>query len=119
MTEFMLIPDGAGLGLWFQWVFDYFSGLAAGYGMTLSGLFLQAFIFATGLIGQLLVIRKRITGFYFWIAGNIAIIVATIPQQMYGIAMLYMLYNFVTIYGIYEWRREARAKKLSGMLAEA
>lgn len=69
---------------------------------------LQLFIFATGLFGQYLVAKKRISGFYYWFAGNIAVIMTTFPKGMYGMALLYFVYIGFNLYSIREWNLDAR-----------
>lgn len=47
---------------------------------------------------------KNIKGFYFWIVANIALLIQTLIVGVYNLSILYAIYLFYSIRGIYKWR---------------
>lgn len=77
--------------------------------MTLD-LFLQLFVFATGVAGQILVAHMRKEGFYFWLASNAALIYISLVGGMFGMAALYIFYSYMCFFSISKWRSLSAAK---------
>lgn len=65
---------------------------------------IQAFIIATGLAGHFLVARRRPLGYWFWIAGNLALIALFGARHLYGMVALYVIYTAISLYAIRSWR---------------
>ena len=74
---------------------------------------LQAFILATGIWAQILVAKKNLNAFYFWMMGNVAIIFSALPKAQYGIALLYFLSIGFNLYGVMQWRKDVTRKTIS------
>lgn len=64
----------------------------------------QAFIVITGILGQVLIIRKNIGGFVVWIISNVALVWGSFEKGYIGMGFLYIFYTFMCFYGIKEWR---------------
>lgn len=75
--------------------------------------FMQWFIVITGIIGQLLVIKKNVAGFWFWVASNISMAIASAFKGYYGMVVLYVFYIFMCFYGLKEWRKTDKANLVS------
>lgn len=68
-------------------------------------LVMQASIVLSGIIGQLLVIKKNIYGFWFWVFSNTLMVIASIFKEYYGMVVLYIFYIFMCFYGLKEWKK--------------
>lgn len=66
---------------------------------------LQGFILITGIAGQCLVAHRNTKGFYFWLACNAAAFAASVANQLYGMAALYVFYSFMCFYSINTWKK--------------
>lgn len=64
----------------------------------------QAFVVITGILGQVLIIRKNIAGFVVWIISNVALVWGSFEKGYVGMGFLYIFYTFMCFYGIKEWR---------------
>lgn len=62
---------------------------------------------ALSLAGTVLVIRRRVEGFYLWAFTNIGWVVVDIEAGLYAQAALFGAYLALSVYGVWEWRREA------------
>ncbi len=72
----------------------------------------QLFICITGLAGHLLIARQDRRGYWFWIAGNFAIIKLSLGDGHYGMAGLFMVYTFISLKALRDWGRiTANAQK--------
>lgn len=60
---------------------------------------------ALSLAGTVLVIRKRVTGFYLWAATNIGWVFVDFKADQPAQAVLFIAYLALAIYGIWEWKR--------------
>lgn len=65
---------------------------------------LQGFILITGIAGQLFVAHRKVAGFYWWIACNLAIILGSYSSQSWGMVGLYLFYTAMCVYSIRKWR---------------
>lgn len=66
---------------------------------------LQAFILITGIAGQFLVAHRNTKGFYYWLACNAAAFIASVANNLYGMAALYVFYSFMCFYSIKTWKK--------------
>lgn len=64
----------------------------------------QALILVTGVAGQMFVAHRRISGFYFWIVTNLALIAAAWQTQSWGMLLLYVFYTGMCVYSIRKWK---------------
>lgn len=58
-----------------------------------------------GIIGSVFNARLGITGFYFFILGNIFFSMFAIKHRHYGLLTLQVVYFFFNIYGIIFWEK--------------
>lgn len=71
--------------------------------------FLQVFAVISGFIGSYLVVERRVSAFYFWLASNGALIVIQYALGAYLLITLYAGYSLLNLYAIAKWRgRELR-----------
>lgn len=75
--------------------------------MVHNGWWLQAVILATGILGQMVVARRRTWGFYAWIVCNLGLIYTSLNANPvpYGNIALYTFYTAMCVYSIVQWRR--------------
>jgi nicotinamide riboside transporter PnuC len=66
----------------------------------------QAFICITGLIGHLLIARQDKRGYWFWLLGNIAIIKISLIDGRYGMAVLFLVYTFISLQALRMWAKK-------------
>lgn len=66
----------------------------------------QLFICITGLAGHLLIARQDRRGYWFWIAGNFAIIKLSLSDGHYGMAGLFLVYTFISLKALLDWGRK-------------
>ena len=71
----------------------------------------QFIIVATGIIGQVLVIKKNIWGFVSWILSNIIMVAASYSKGYWGMACLYVFYTGMCFYGIKEWQKKTNPEE--------
>lgn len=96
------VPEsGAQIGLLITLVIANISSLST---EAIIEFFMQTFIVLTGIVGQLLVIKKNVAGFWFWVASNVAMAVASAFKGYYGMVILYVFYIFMCFYGLREWK---------------
>jgi nicotinamide riboside transporter PnuC len=72
--------------------------------------FLQGAIVVSGVIGQVLVIRKQVSGFYVWMVSNLLLMVASFSAQLHGMVFLYLFYFGMCFWGAHEWRKTQKNK---------
>lgn len=78
----------------------------------------QLFICITGLAGHLLIARQDRRGYWFWIAGNFAIIKLSLADGHYGMAGLFMVYTFISLKALRDWgRKTANTQKADAPLS--
>lgn len=65
---------------------------------------LQGFILFTGVAGQLLVAHRNFKGFYWWLACNVATLVVSVCNHLYGMAALSVFYSVMCFYSIWKWQ---------------
>ena len=58
-----------------------------------------------GLLGQLLVNRRLIRGYYFWTTSNFVLIVLQASLGMWVLAILHCIYLVLCIEGMIKWRK--------------
>lgn len=61
-----------------------------------------------GLLGQMLVNRQLIGGYYFWSISNVLLVVLHISLGMWILVMLHAIYLALCIDGMIRWKRAAR-----------
>ena len=64
-----------------------------------------AFTFA--FIGAILNAQKRVEGFYFWLLSNGLFIWINLSHKEWGSVATFVMFTFVTIYAIYNWRKSS------------
>jgi hypothetical protein len=79
--------------------------------LNVNGSLMQVFILATGILGQLFVSHMNRSGFYFWTACNVAMVVVSLYLHSFGMAWLYVFYGFMCFYSMHQWGK--RQNKLS------
>lgn len=70
-----------------------------------NGILVQALLILTGVVGQFLVARLDVRGFYCWIVSNALLIWISVSVGNYGMVVLYAFYTLTCVYSIYEWRK--------------
>jgi len=68
-------------------------------------LILQGLAFVLGITGNIMVNYRRIQGFYFWIASNVALITVSAINGLYLMSMLFLIYIGLCVHGIQRWRK--------------
>lgn len=68
-------------------------------------LILQAIILATGIGGQLLLVKRKISAFYVWTVSNLALITLSLLNRQYAISLLYGFYTVMCAVSIVTWRK--------------
>lgn len=63
---------------------------------------------AISIVGTVLVIRKRLSGFYLWCISNVAWVFIDIEAGLYAQAALFVGYLGLSVYGVYEWKKNER-----------
>lgn len=69
----------------------------------------QIFICITGLTGHILIARQDHRGYWFWIAGNFAIIKLSLSDGHYGMAGLFLVYTLISLQALRNWGRKRNA----------
>ena len=65
-----------------------------------------SWVFAViAIVGAVLNARQSIKGFYLWLVSNTGFIVINFLIGMPAQATLFIVYNIITVYGIYQWRK--------------
>ena len=62
-------------------------------------------ITSVSVLGAVLNARKDIKGFYIWLGANTGWIAYNIVIGEYALAVLFVVYNVICVYGIRQWRR--------------
>lgn len=62
---------------------------------------------ALSLAGTVLVIRRRVEGFYLWAVTNIGWVAVDLNAGLPAQAALFGAYLALSVYGVWEWKREA------------
>ena len=65
----------------------------------------QSFTTGGSLVGQYLLMRKRIENWLVWIVVDIIYVPILWYKQLYPTSVLYALYLGVAVYGYWEWRK--------------
>lgn len=65
---------------------------------------------AISVAGTFFVIRKKTVGFGFWVVSNIGWVYIDIKAGLTAQAVLFVVYLALSVYGIWEWKREAILK---------
>jgi nicotinamide riboside transporter PnuC len=78
---------------------------------------LQAVGLVTAYVGAELNARRRIDGFYVWLASNVALAILHGASHLWLLLVLDMLFLRVNLMGIARWRREAAALEAAGSRA--
>lgn len=66
--------------------------------------------------GNFYIAKQNITGFYWWIIGNLLGLTLFYIEAKWGFFSLYLFYNGFNIYSIYEWKK--KEKELAKLLQE-
>ena len=64
---------------------------------------LQVIAATFGLAGQYFVNKQNITGFYFWLLSNAALIVFQVMHEFWVFVGLHVIYFLMAVHGIYVW----------------
>jgi nicotinamide riboside transporter PnuC len=57
------------------------------------------------LIGDYLNVKKKWTGFLFWLACDIYFLIYNFNKEEYAQACLFTIYMFFALWGIYSWKK--------------
>lgn len=68
----------------------------------------QTFICITGLVGHLLIARQDRRGYWFWIAGNLAIIKLSWIDGRYGMVGLFVVYTIISLNALRVWKKKEK-----------
>lgn len=71
---------------------------------------IEWFACLSSICGNFLNIKKSAWGFVFWIVGNTIWIVVDYQQQKWANMTLFVVYNIMSLYGLYEWTRPIKGK---------
>jgi hypothetical protein len=64
---------------------------------------IQWIVVPISLLGNLLVARKKVGGFFVWIVSNCMWIYVGIFTGLWGMVTLFFIYSMINIYAIYFW----------------
>lgn len=64
---------------------------------------LQSVGTASGLVGQYLINKQSVTGFYLFLLSNVACLTFQLMHQFWIFAGLYAVYFCMSLHGIYVW----------------
>jgi nicotinamide riboside transporter PnuC len=67
---------------------------------------LQVFAVISGFAGSYLVIQRKISAFYWWLASNAVLIAINFLAGNYLLIALYGGYSLMNVWAIASWRRE-------------
>ena len=67
---------------------------------------------ALSLLGTLLVARRKIEGFYFWIGGGLLLVAINFNAGLWGQVLLFIVYIGLSIWGIRNDRKDVQDKRL-------
>lgn len=71
--------------------------------------FLDSLVLAFSVLGQILMMGRRIENWYAWLVVNSIATPLYAARGLYVTAALYLFFWFNTWYGLYRWRRELKA----------
>lgn len=77
-----------------------------------TGWLVQSFILGTGVIGQVYVARMNVCGFYFWLAGNVALVAVSWHLGSFGMFGLYLYFSVMAVYSILHWKKRQIEEQL-------
>jgi nicotinamide riboside transporter PnuC len=60
------------------------------------------------LVGAIYNARGKIFSFYIWIIANLCWVAYDIYAKQYSQAVLFMVYTIISVYGIYNWRKQRK-----------
>lgn len=66
---------------------------------------------AGSVVAQLLMARRRLENWVVWIAVDLALIPLYLVQHLGGLALLYVIYLALSIWGLADWRRADDARR--------
>lgn len=67
---------------------------------------MEQIIVLFALLGAILNARKRVEGFYVWLATDLIGATFLYKQGLYYLACMYLLFAVSCIYGIWHWRKD-------------
>lgn len=70
---------------------------------------IQPVILITGVLGAILNAKQIIYGFHIWIGCNVLLIYSSVQHGQHGMAVLYVFYTAVCLFGIFNWRNKVEA----------
>jgi nicotinamide riboside transporter PnuC len=56
-------------------------------------------------IGAFFNIRKKVVGFYYWIATDFVFAMMYLRDREFGMMVLFITYTLVNIWGVFVWRK--------------
>ncbi|GBL03963.1 nicotinamide riboside transporter PnuC [Glaciecola sp. KUL10] len=80
----------------------------AGSWFDASWLALDATITVFSVFATLMTARKYIDNWYYWLVLNSAACFLFVQKELYLTALLMIIYTFVAIYGLFEWRKSLK-----------
>ncbi len=60
------------------------------------------------ILGAILIARKNIMGYYFFIIAAILLLYISFINSLYGLVCLWVVYFGINIYALYYWRRKKK-----------
>lgn len=60
------------------------------------------FLMLLSVIGTFLVIKKRVDGFYLWVAANLGWVVFYAYKGLYASSLMFAVYLGLSLYGVWE-----------------
>lgn len=64
-------------------------------------------LMALSVAGTLLVIRRRVLGYYLWVVSNIGWIAVDFHRGVYAQALLFFIYLALSVYGIWDAKNDS------------
>ena len=75
--------------------------------------FMQCIIALTGFAGHFFVARKNLLGYWFWIIGNIAMVIISMEKQLYILVGQFLIYTVIALLAIRKWKKDESEQQLS------
>lgn len=63
----------------------------------------QAVILISGIVGNFYVAKKDVTGFVWWIAGNLVMVAVSVQNELWLMVLLYTYYTATAVYALCTW----------------
>lgn len=65
-----------------------------------------------GFMGTIQIIKKKVSGFYIFILSDLGLVLANVISYDYVQTVLFIMYLFLNLYGISQWNKLERERKI-------